>query len=279
MGRRSIGTRLAGAFRTHRGSASSDSRMERHLQELEGTRRALRESHERLIEVERLAAAEEFASDVADAINNPLAALLGRLQMRLEGKPVDPEDERLYALATRIAAVVQGMSDLGKRRALSPREVPVPEIVKDAMRPVRALAEECGVKLTASLEPGMPPMFGDPLLLARALSALLENAVEASAEGGQVELRVAKVAGAGAVRFRVLDEGPGIAPELRERVFDPFFSTRSGSLGLGLALARRIATGHGGRIRIREGPGSGLVVTLDLPLPSPENWQPQVTEA
>ena len=91
MGRRSIGTRLAGAFRTHRGSASSDSRMEQHLQELEGTRRALRESHEQLVEMERLAAAEEFASDVADAINNPLAALLGRLQMQLEGKPVDPE--------------------------------------------------------------------------------------------------------------------------------------------------------------------------------------------
>jgi signal transduction histidine kinase len=277
MGRRSIGTRLAGAFRTQGGSESGGSRTEQYLQELEGTRRALRESHDQLIEMERLAAAEEFASDVADAINNPLAALLGRLQMQLEGKPVDPEDERLYALATRIAAVVEGMSDLGKRRALSPREVPVPEIVEDAMRHVQVLAEERGVKLSTSLEPGMPPMFGDPPLLTRALSALLENAVEASAGGGQVELRVAKVAGAGAVRFRVLDEGPGIAPELRERVFDPFFSTRSGSLGLGLALARRIAAGHGGRIRIREGPGRGLVVTLDLPLPSPENWQPQVT--
>ena len=277
MARRSIGTRLTGAFRGRGSRAVPDadgSPLEHELQELERTRKVLRESHDKLIEMERLAAGEEFASDVADAINNPLAALLGRLQMRLDqGRPPDPEDERLYALARRIASVVQGLSLLSKRSALEAREISVADIVEEAIRPLRQQTEERGVKLSTSLEPGIPTVSGDLKLIAGALSALLENAFEASADGGHVELRVEKMERACAVRFRVRDVGPGIPPDLRERVFDPFFTTRPGSLGLGLALARRIALGHRGRVRIRCGPGPGAEATLDLPLVLPPGWQ------
>ncbi len=277
MARRSIGTRLTGAFRGRGARAvpdSAGSSLELELKELERTREVLRESHDKLIEMERLAASEELASDVADAINNPLAALLGRLQMRLEqGRSPDPEDERLYALATRIASVVQGLSQLSKRSALEAREISVADIVEGAVRSLRQQAEERGVKLSTSLEPGIPLVSGDLKLLADALSALLENAFEASADGGHVALRVEKIERACAVRFRVRDVGPGIPPDLRERVFDPFFTTRPGSLGLGLALARRIALGHGGRVRIHCGPGPGAEATLDLPLVPPPGWQ------
>ena len=269
MERRSIGTRLAGAFRSRGAEELEGSRAERVLQQLEETRGALRASHAQLVEMERLAAGEELASDFADAINNPLAALLGRLQMRLEASsPPDPEDERLHALARRIAEVVEGMFQLARRQPLEPREISIAKIVEDTARPLRALAEARRVKLTISLDPELPDIFADPSLITQALSELVENALAASAEGGQVELGVEMLAGAAAVCFRVRDAGPGIAPELRERVFDPFFTTRRGSLGLGLTLAGRIARGHGGRLRIRSARGGGCEATLELPLPA-----------
>ena len=269
MERRSIGTRLAGAVRSRGAEELEGSRAERVLQQLEETRGALRASHAQLVEMERLAAGEELASDFADAINNPLAALLGRLQMRLEASsPPDPEDERLHALARRIAEVVEGMFQLARRQPLEPREISIAKIVEDTARPLRALAEARRVKLAISLDPELPDIFADPSLITQALSELVENALAASAEGGQVELGVEMLAGAAAVCFRVRDAGPGIAPELRERVFDPFFTTRRGSLGLGLTLAGRIARAHGGRLRIRCAGGGGCEATLELPLPA-----------
>ncbi len=268
MERRTIGTRLVGAFPSDGTPAVTDvDEVGREFgQPLDPTGRDLRESHRELIEMERLATQTELASDVADAINNPLAALMGRLQMRIEGsQSPDSEDQRLYALGRRIASVVQGMFDLS-RGTLQAREVSVAEIVEQALTPLRGEAELRGVKLVVSLESGLPSVFGDPSLLPRALSALLDNALKASASGAEVELLVEKLAPAHAVRFQILDEGAGIAPELRERVFAPFFTTRPGALGLGLALAKRIAHAHRGRLQIRGAPSGGCIATLELPV-------------
>lgn len=268
MERRTIGTRLVGAFRSRGRPAVTDvdGAGREFEQPLDPTGLDLRESHRELMEMERLATQTELASDVADAINNPLAALMGRLQMRIEGsQSPDSEDQRLYALGRRIASVVQGMFDLS-RGTLQAREVSVAEIVEQALKPLRGEAELRRVKLVVSLEPGLPRVFGDPALLPRALSALLDNALKASASGAEVELMVEKLATARAVRFQILDAGAGIAPELRERVFAPFFTTRPGALGLGLALAKRIAHGHRGRLQIRGAPSGGCIATLELPL-------------
>ncbi len=268
MERRTIGTRLAGAFRGRDTPATTDvdGAGREFGQPLDSTTGDLRESHRELIEMERLATQTELASDLADAINNPLAALMGRLQMRIEeGQSPDSEDQRLYALGRRIASVVQGMFDLS-RGTLQARQVSVDEVVEQALKPLRSEAEQRGVKFVVSLAAGLPSLFGDPVLLPRALAALLDNALKASASGAEVELSVEKLATARAVRFQVQDAGPGIAPELRERVFAPFFTTRPGALGLGLALARRIAHGHRGRLQIHGRPESGCIATLELPV-------------
>ena len=268
MERRTIGTRLVGAFRSRGTPAVTDvDGVGGKLgQPLDPTGGDLRESHRELIEMERLATQTELASDVADAINNPLAALMGRLQMRIEGsQPPDSEDQRLYALGRRIASVVQGMFDLS-RGTLQAGEVPVAEIVEQALTPLRGVAELRGVRLVVSLEPGLPSVIGDAALLPRALSALLDNALKASASGSAVELLVEKLPTAHAVRFQILDEGAGIALELHERVFAPFFTTRPGALGLGLALAKRIAHAHRGRLQICGAPSGGCIATLELPV-------------
>ena len=109
----------------------------------------------------------------------------------------------------------------------------------------------------------LPTLAVDGDLVCQVLVGLLSNAAQASAPGGAVTVRAAAV-GDG-VELSVSDEGPGIAPELRDRVFEPFFTTRADGTGLGLAVARQIVEAHGGHIDVGERAGGGARFTLRLP--------------
>ena len=112
-------------------------------------------------------------------------------------------------------------------------------------------------------------MEGDPFLLRRAVSNLLDNAIDFSAEGGEVRIaleRTARVA-----RIRVQDQGPGIPEYAQDKVFEKFYSlarphSSKKSTGLGLAFVREIASLHHGRIDLANAPEGGAVATLSLPL-------------
>jgi two-component system sensor histidine kinase FlrB len=106
-------------------------------------------------------------------------------------------------------------------------------------------------------------LHGDRKALAGALVNLLENAVQACAPGGRV--RLALTAAGGQIGFAVRDNGCGIDAPARERLFEPFFSTRSGGTGLGLAVARGIARAHGGRLDLVAADGPGTEFALFLP--------------
>ena len=103
--------------------------------------------------------------------------------------------------------------------------------------------------------------------LDQVLTNLLENAARHSPRGGTIRIHVAETRGA--VRVRVADEGPGIKPEEREKVFEAFYrgreSPESSGSGLGLAIARAIVTAHGGRIRVEETTGGGTAMVVDVP--------------
>jgi two-component system sensor histidine kinase FlrB len=104
-----------------------------------------------------------------------------------------------------------------------------------------------------------------------ALLSLLENAVQACKQGGRIRLG-ASISGAQVV-FRVADTGAGIAPEAQARLFEPFFTTRSGGTGLGLAIVRAVAEAHGGKVAASSVPGSGSEFVIWLPL-ADERLQP-----
>ena len=101
------------------------------------------------------------------------------------------------------------------------------------------------------------------LLYKSLLVGLLSNAVEATPPGGEITVRAQ--AADGGIELAVADRGAGIAPELRSRVFEPFFTTRPNGTGLGLAVARQIVEAHGGRIDVRDRPGGGACFTIRLP--------------
>ncbi len=220
-----------------------------------------------LSRIERLVAAEEMAAEVAHAINNPLAVLMGRLQMRLErAEPPDPEDEILLRLARRIDRTVAGMLELSNRTALHPTPTPLATLLCEALRPSLQQAADSGVKLETFVDRSASQVCADPVLLAQAISAIVANAIEALPQGGTVRIEGEELAGAGALLIRVHDAGVGMNAEIAELAPDPFFSTKPGQTGLGLTLAHRIVSAHGGRLRVKSAEQAGTVVTFELPI-------------
>jgi signal transduction histidine kinase len=111
----------------------------------------------------------------------------------------------------------------------------------------------------------MPRIQADRRLLERAVVNLVENALQAVGESGRITVRLRR-ADLGRLQVEVEDTGPGIEPEIRDRVFEPFFSTKTSGSGLGLALVKRIAEDHGGGVALEQAPGGGTRAVLWLPL-------------
>jgi two-component system nitrogen regulation sensor histidine kinase GlnL len=135
-----------------------------------------------------------------------------------------------------------------------------------------------GITLVRRYDPSLPAILGDEDRLVQVFHNLVRNAMEAMTAGGVLTL-VTRVSldplfgkvdlGGGQrsmVEAQVIDEGPGIEPEVRARMFDPFFTTKDGGLGLGLAICHQILDQHRGAIQVESAPGRGTTVTCFLPL-------------
>jgi signal transduction histidine kinase len=140
-------------------------------------------------------------------------------------------------------------------------------LVEEALRPYRS-ALPAGVRLRLVVDGAVPPIRADRRLLERAVVNLLENALQAVADVGTIEVGVRGAADGRSIEIEVTDSGPGIPPEVRDRVFEPFFSTKTSGSGLGLALVKKIAEDHGGGVRLESAPGGPTRVVLSLPAAS-----------
>jgi two-component system nitrogen regulation sensor histidine kinase NtrY len=137
-------------------------------------------------------------------------------------------------------------------------------LVSDVIEPYR-IALPPGVHLTVHTEGPLPAVQGDRRLLERAFVNLLENALQAVGESGHIEVGLRSADAGGRVELWVQDSGPGIDPEMADRIFEPFFSTKTGGSGLGLPLVRKIAEDHGGGVSLSRPPEGGTRATLWLP--------------
>jgi two-component system sensor histidine kinase FlrB len=226
---------------------------------------ALREAAQRR---ERLAAMGEMSARLAHQLRTPLAtALLYAAQLgetalpaaeraRFAGKTVD----RLHHLERLIDDMLQFVR--GVDAACEP--VAAAELLQEAFQTMEPHALARGLLFELGDESAGCMLRGDRRALSGALLSLLENAVEACAPGGRICLAAA-VADA-ELAFFVSDSGEGIAPEAQARLFEPFFTTRSGGTGLGLAIVRAVAEAHGGRVEVRSTSGAGSEFVLRLPL-------------
>ena len=226
----------------------------------------MREMQEALIRSQRLGMAADMAGEVVHSINNPLTALLGTVQMAIEARTRrDPTLDRIAALAERIRGVVDRTLALFRKDALELADEYGGEILEEIAAELAERASAQNVQVELKLEADLPQVPMDRTMLVSALTSIAENSLAAMPDGGSLWLQAEAIRPAGAVAFRIADSGPGIPEELRERVFEPFFTTRSSGTGLGLAIAKGVVEGHRGKIRIADRPGGGAVVTVLVP--------------
>lgn len=231
----------------------------------------LRTLQQRLIYAERLGVAEELAGKVAHAINNPLAALLGTVEMELEAATgSNPPLLRIRHLAQRIKAVISQTLALFREGTLKLADEEPRQIVEEVLSEIEGRAAALGVRIHCKLATELPRFVVDRTLLTAGLVSLAENSLEAMPGGGDLWIDVSPLPQIGVVRFTLADSGPGIPEELHRKVFEPFFTTKAAGTGLGLAIAQGVIRGHEGRISIGTRPGGGALVRVDVPFSKPE---------
>jgi signal transduction histidine kinase len=230
---------------------------------------ALDAARTRVAQSEKLAALGQLAAAIAHEVRNPLAVVRSSAQGLGETLPPGDADGHratsfIVAEVDRLSSVVNALLAFARPLQLQTRPTAIPEVVARALTLAGAEFTSKRVRLAHDEPAGLPLVQADGDLVCQVLVGLLANAAEATPAGGDVVVRAR--ASNGTVELAVADSGPGIAPELRGRVFEPFFTTRANGTGLGLAVARQIVEAHGGRIDVGERPGGGACVTLWLPV-------------
>jgi two-component system sensor kinase FixL len=208
----------------------------------------------------------EMAAVIAHEVKNPLAGIRGAVQVI--GSRLLP-DSRDAAVAKEIVKRIDGLNDLMKDLLLfarPPQPKPAPLDLESLIHATASLLTEdpALANVGVEIEGSAPVVLGDADLLKIVFVNLLMNA--AHAMEGQGVIRVSVTRAGGACRVEVQDSGPGIPPDVRERIFTPFFTTKSRGTGLGLPTAKRIIEAHTGRIDIDCPPGGGTTVTVQLPV-------------
>ena len=235
--------------------------------------RAARDGHEA---EERLRTIEVLCAGIAHELRRPVAALQectrdgDALLADLEGLEPAAREELAALLGDvhhesgRVAQVVAALGQCGRRGSAQQALVSARDIVAGTRR-LMADVFDADVRLVVEPVGEGPAVRGDPARLVHALATLLGNARDAAPARGTVTLAVAH--DEDEVCFVVRDDGPGIAPEVRERMFDPFYTTKGPGqgTGLGLHVAREIARAAGGSLTCESAPGRGATFTLALP--------------
>ena len=225
---------------------------------------------------ERLAAMGEMVAGLAHQLRTPLAAALlytGNLrQPELDPMQRTMVADRALERLRYLERLIRDMLLFARGDSAGRQRFAVCELVAELAHTLEPLARARQVVFVTECGCDAAEIVGDRKALGGALTNLLENGIQACEAGGrllcEVTLCEAIDGGIGgpAVRFAVRDSGRGIAPELQERLFEPFFTTRAEGTGLGLAIARGVARAHGGDITLRSAPGHGAEFTLTVPL-------------
>jgi two-component system, NtrC family, sensor histidine kinase PilS len=230
----------------------------------------LREMERVLRRNERLAALGTLAASVAHEVRNPLAAIAGCAEL-LE-PDVSDEDKRLIHVirseSARLADIVTDLLDYARPRRLERHKIEFGRALAELADSFRADPSNADVDLRVNVPKQPVPVELDISQITQVLWNLVRNGAEAMEGVGRLDLDLEEV-DREIVRIRVHDRGNGIASKDIDRIFEPFFSTKSGGTGIGLALVHRIVDEHGGKIDVKSTVGVGTVFTIELPRRAP----------
>jgi signal transduction histidine kinase len=233
--------------------------------------RELLEQRDRLVQAERVAAWRELARRLAHELKNPLFPLQITVENLQRARAAHPEqfDEvfrestaTLLAELGKLRGIVGRFSDFAKMPQPQLETVDLNNLVRDSLKLFEAQMQAAGVTLRLDLAADLRAIQADPGQLGRALQNLVLNAIDAMPSGGTLAIRTA--AHEGGVRLEVSDTGQGLTQEECDRLFTPYYTTKTHGTGLGLAIVQSVISDHGGKIGVRSEPGKGTTFLIDL---------------
>lgn len=233
--------------------------------------RQLLEQRDRLVQAERVAAWRELARRLAHELKNPLFPLQITVENLQRARASHPEqfDEvfrestaTLLAELGKLRGIIGRFSDFAKMPRPQLETVDVNSLARESLKLFEAQMQAAGVALRLELAADLRAIQADPGQLGRALQNLVLNAIDAMPSGGTLTIRTAPQDGG--VRLEVTDTGQGLTQEECDRLFTPYYTTKTHGTGLGLAIVQSVISDHGGKIAVRSSPGRGTTFQIDL---------------
>ena len=250
-----------------------------------------RKEHEaELAHATRLTTTGEMAAALAHELNQPLTAAIG-FARACQGLLQGPESgsaathraaieliENTVQQATRAGRIIRSTREFLKRDDMQSVRVTLSEMVDTVLDLLRAEAVQQHVRIVTRIQPDLPPVFVDAIQIEQVILNLLRNSIEAMVRANTVRREVTLTVDRAATdpayaEIEVRDSGPGFAPEIADRLFKPFSTTKGSGMGLGLSISRTIIEGHGGRIWAGADNAAGAVIRFTLPLDSETDAQ------
>jgi PAS domain S-box-containing protein len=231
--------------------------------------RERKQLQEKLLQSERLAALGQMAAHISHEVKNPLMVIGGLARQVLKGSGKDPHKnaEKLRIIVEEIRRLEEFLAEVGSFAKLSePRKCPIDlnSLIREMCLKLEPSLQENRITLAMHLDPNLPQVQFDPLLLRQVLLNIAKNGIEAMPAGGMLTFTSGR--DHDRVLVRIDDSGEGISPDIIDKIFQPFYSTKPKGSGLGLAISQTIVSAHQGEIRVKSQPhqGTGMTVFLQV---------------
>ena len=247
------------------------------LHDLTETLRArarIEELQSELMQVARASAVGEMGSALAHELTQPLAAVVGFVEAsaalirRGDGETPEVHEymDQAVAQSLRAGAVVRMMREFTGRGDTERTVEDINAVVEEICELATLGTASDGIDLELNLAPGLPPVLIDHVQIQQVVLNLVRNGIDALGDCGTGTITVATVPGSDMVEVVVADDGPGLPEEVRERIFEPFVSTKPDGIGIGLSICRTIVEAHGGTIALDTGMRRGTRFRFSVPV-------------
>ena len=247
------------------------------LHDLTETLRArarIEELQSELMQVARASAVGEMGSALAHELTQPLAAVVGFVEAsaalirRGDGETPEVHEymDQAVAQSLRAGAVVRMMREFTGRGDTERTVEDINAVVEEICELATLGTASDGIDLDLNLAPGLPPVLIDHVQIQQVVLNLVRNGIDALGDCGTGTITVATAPGSDMVEVVVADDGPGLPEEVRERVFEPFVSTKPDGIGIGLSICRTIVEAHGGTIALDTGMRRGTRFRFSVPV-------------